>query len=81
MPSTVVGLLVLVVAVLPGLAYTLMFERQAGSYGVALADRTLRFAAASAVFHLLLGWPEYGLYRIVRGHTDSDVVLLQESKP
>ena len=62
-PSTVVGLLVLAVAVLPGLMYTLAFERQAGAYGVTFADRTFRFIAVSAVYHLIAGWPEYGLYR------------------
>jgi hypothetical protein len=63
LPDTAIGLLLLVVAVLPGLAYTLAFERQAGAYGVTLADRTLRFIAVSAVFHLLAGWPEYWVWR------------------
>ena len=62
-PSTVVGVLVLVAAVLPGLAYTLAFERQAGDFGATLADRTLRFVAGSVIFHILAGWPEYWLYR------------------
>jgi Family of unknown function (DUF6338) len=62
-PDTAVGLLLLVVAVLPGLTYTLAFERQAGAYGVTLADRTLRFIAVSAVFHVLAGWPEYWVWR------------------
>src|SRR4029453_13416019 len=48
------------VAVLPGLAYTLAFERQAGAYGVTLADRTLRFIAVSAGFPPLAAWPGYG---------------------
>jgi len=64
-PDSVVGLLVLVVAVLPGLVYTLAFERQAGAYGVTLADRTLRFIGVSAIFHIIVGWPEYWLYRVV----------------
>jgi Family of unknown function (DUF6338) len=66
-PQTALGLLLLVVAVLPGLTYTLAFERQAGAYGVTLADRTLRFIAVSAVFHLLAAWPEYGLWRVTFG--------------
>ena len=66
-PETAVGLLLLVVAVLPGLTYTLAFERQAGAYGVTLADRTLRFIAVSAVFHLLAAWPEYWLWRTTFG--------------
>jgi Family of unknown function (DUF6338) len=62
-PDTALGLLLLVVAVLPGLTYTLAFERQAGAYGVTLADRTLRFIAVSAVFHLVAAWPEYWVWR------------------
>jgi hypothetical protein len=68
LPSTAVGLLLLVVAVLPGLTYTLAFERQAGSYGVTLADRTLRFIAVSAVFHVIAGWAEYWVWRSTLGH-------------
>lgn len=63
-PNTIIGLLVIVVAVLPGLAYTLAFEREAGGYGVTLADRTMRFIAVSVIFHLLAGWPEYWIYRM-----------------
>lgn len=63
-PSSTVGLLILVAGLLPGASYTWAFERQAGSYGVSLADRTFRFIAVSLFFHLLLGWPEYWLYRI-----------------
>ena len=66
-PETALGLLLLVVAVLPGLTYTLAFERQAGAYGVTLADRTLRFIAVSAVFHVLAGWPEYWVWRATLG--------------
>jgi hypothetical protein len=62
-PNTGVALALLVVAVLPGLVYVLSFERQASGYGVTLADRTLRLIVVSAVFHLLLGWPEYLVYR------------------
>jgi hypothetical protein len=67
LPETALGLLLLVVAVLPGLTYTLAFERQAGAYGVTLADRTLRFIAVSAVFHLVAAWPEYWLWRVTIG--------------
>jgi hypothetical protein len=63
-PSSVTALLILVVAVLPGATYTWAFERQAGPYGVSLADRTFRFVAASVICHLILGWPEYWLYRV-----------------
>lgn len=63
-PDTSVGVLVLVLAVLPGLIYTLAFEREAGDYEVSFADRTLRFIAVSALFHVIMGWPEYWLYRV-----------------
>jgi hypothetical protein len=64
LPDTVLGLLLLVVAVIPGLTYTLASERQAGAYGVTLADRTLRFIAVSVVFHLIAAWPEYWVWRM-----------------
>jgi hypothetical protein len=64
LPDTVFGVLVLVVAVLPGLVYTITFERQASGFGVTLADRTLRFVAVSVVFHVLFGWLEYWVYRV-----------------
>ncbi len=66
-PDTVVGLLILVVAVLPGLVYTLAFERQAGDFGATFADRTMRFIAVSVLFHLVVGWPEYWAYRHTLG--------------
>ena len=64
MPTTVVALAILIVAVLPGSMYTWAFERQASAFGVTFADRTLRFLAVSMLFHLALGWPEYLLYRV-----------------
>jgi hypothetical protein len=64
LPDTVIGVLVLVVAVLPGLVYTITFERQASGFGVTLADRTLRFVAVSVIFHVLAGWLEYWVYRV-----------------
>ena len=63
LPTTVVAALILTATVLPGSMYMWAFERQASAFGVTLADRTLRFFAVSLVFHLVLGWPEYGLYR------------------
>lgn len=80
LPNTLVGLFVLLVAVLPGLVYTLAFERQAGDYGTTLADRTMRFVAVSVIFHLLAAWPEYWIYRSTvadRGSIDAgDFALL-----
>lgn len=54
-----------VVAVVPGAAYTWSFERQAGAFGLTAVDRTMRFVVASLGFHLLLGWPEYVAWRSV----------------
>jgi hypothetical protein len=64
LPSSLVALGIVLVAVLPGAVYTWAFEREAGSYGVTLADRTLRFLAASTVMHLLFAWPEYAVFRV-----------------
>lgn len=63
-PSSVMAAGILLLAVLPGAAYTWALERQVGSFGVALADRSLRFFGSSVVFHAVLAWPEYGLYRL-----------------
>lgn len=53
-PGSLDGAVILVVAVLPGAIYTWSFEREAGAFEVTLADRVLRFVAASAVLHLVL---------------------------
>jgi hypothetical protein len=63
-PTTVIAVLLVVVAVLPGSMYIWGYERQASAFGVTFADRTLRFIAISLLFHLVLGWPEYLLYRV-----------------
>jgi hypothetical protein len=69
LPTSLVALGIILVAVLPGAIYTWAFEREAGAYGVTLADRTLRFLAASAVIHLLFAWPEYIVFRLaIEGH-------------
>ena len=62
-PTTWTALLLLVVAVLPGAMFTFAFERQAGAFGVTLADRVLRFVAASVVFNALYAWPGYLAHR------------------
>jgi hypothetical protein len=69
-PDTALGLLLLVVAVLPGLTYTLAFERQAGVAKAPPADRTLRFVVLSALFHAVAAWPEYGVWRVTLGSGD-----------
>jgi hypothetical protein len=63
-PSTFDALVILVVAFAPGAAYVWAFERQAGPYGVTLADRMMRFLAASIVVHLAFGWLEYLAWRV-----------------
>jgi hypothetical protein len=64
LPTSLVALGIILLAVLPGAVYTWAFEREAGLYGVTLADRTLRFLAASTVLHLLFAWPEYLVFRV-----------------
>lgn len=63
LPTTWTALLLLALAVLPGATFTFALERQAGLYGVALADRLLRFVAASLVFDAVYAWPAYAAYR------------------
>lgn len=54
MPDTFQALGVLAVALLPGAMYVWSFERQAGAWGVKLADRLLRFVGVSAVLQVTL---------------------------
>jgi hypothetical protein len=69
-PNTVAGVLVLLVAVMPGASYLWGFERQAGQFGVSLTDRSLRFIGCSVTFHGLFAGLEYLVYRIaVEGRT------------
>lgn len=63
--SHATGLLLFVLAFLPGAAYTWAFERQAGAFGVSFADRSLRFIGSSVGFHLLLAPGEYAVFRLV----------------
>ncbi|MCZ2847738.1 DUF6338 family protein [Modestobacter sp. VKM Ac-2978] len=62
--NTFQALAVSILAVLPGASYTFAYERLAGAYGVSLADRLIRFLAASAIFHAFLIGPELQLYRV-----------------
>jgi hypothetical protein len=63
-PASLIALAIVIVAVVPGSMYTWAYEREASAFGVTLADRTLRFIAISLLFNLVLGWPEYLLYRV-----------------
>ena len=67
-PNTFEALGILIVAFIPGAAYVWAFERQAGPYGVTLADRMMRFLAASIVVHVALGWFEYMAWRVALAH-------------
>jgi len=61
--STFQGLLVALLALLPGASYTFAYERVAGSFGISFSDRLVRFLAASALLHAVFAAPEYLLYR------------------
>ena len=61
--STLQGLLVAVLALLPGASYTLAYERVAGSFGSKAPDRLIRFLAASAIFQAVFSGPTLLLYR------------------
>lgn len=65
MPTSLQGLVIVALAVLPGSTYTWAFERQVSAFGVTLADRTLRFISISFVFDALFAWPAYVIYREV----------------
>lgn len=53
MLATLASALVALMIALPGAAYTWGFEQAVSGWGAALADRTLRFAAGSAVFAII----------------------------
>jgi hypothetical protein len=59
MPDTFQAAIVVAVALVPGALYFWAFERQAGRWGVALADRLLRFVGLSAVFHAAIAPVSY----------------------
>ena len=70
-PDSVTGVVVLVLLVLPGAAFTWSLERQVGAYGVSFADRVLRFTGVSAVFHLVLAPLDFLGLRLLRSSTSS----------
>ena len=61
--STFQALGVLLLAFLPGALYVWAFEREAGGWGLGVADRFLRFVGFSAVFHALAAPLTYIAYR------------------
>ncbi len=63
MIGTFEAMLIALVAVMPGAAYTWAFEQQAGRWGANFADRVWRFAGVSSMF-LVLALP--GLYLAYR---------------
>lgn len=62
MISTFQALLVAVIALLPGATYMFAVERFNVSYGLAFADRLVRFLAASAAFAAVFAGPAYVLH-------------------
>lgn len=63
MPSTVAGLLIVFVAILPGALYIWAFEREVGQWGVGLSDRVFRFIGVSSLFLALLSYPAHYIWR------------------
>lgn len=53
MPSSVEGLAVVLVAVIPGAMFTWGFESEAGQWGMGAVDRILRFVGVSASLHAI----------------------------
>jgi hypothetical protein len=62
MPDTFQALFVVALAVLPGALYTWYFEREAGRWGIGLADRVLRFVGYSAIFQAIYAYPVFWLW-------------------
>jgi hypothetical protein len=60
--ETRVAIVVLIVAVLPGVVYTIAYEREVGRWGVGISDRILRFVASSALFQALYALPLYSIW-------------------
>lgn len=77
MTDTLQGLLVVVLALLPGALYTWAFEQQAGPWGIGLSDRVLRFIGSSAVLHAVLAPATYELWRrfVENGRVDRGEAL------
>ena len=65
MISTFQALGVALLALLPGASYTFAYERLVGKFGASLADRLVRFLAASAAFMAMLSGPGLLIYRRV----------------
>ena len=63
MISTFQALAVALLALLPGASYIFAYERVVGGFGVSLADRLVRFLAASALFVAVFAWAGLLLYR------------------
>lgn len=81
MISTFQALGVFLLALWPGAAYTFAFERQVGSFGITVADRLIRFFAASVAFQALLAGLTVIVYRdyiangrLQHGHVNAWVV-------
>ena len=62
MSHTIQGVVLFVIALLPGSLFVWGFERNAGRYGVGLGDRSLRFVGVSAIFIAAFSPALYWLY-------------------
>lgn len=68
-PATTQALIILALAVLPGALYVWAFEREAGAYGVTVADRVLRLLAVSAAIQVVFAPLAYAVWRLAfQGH-------------
>ncbi len=88
MPGTLEAALVLIGAVLPGALHAWAFEREAGNWGVGLADRVLRFVGMTAVYQMAFAFPLYLIWSaltrlaFVRGFAEfQDLVAAGVSLP
>lgn len=69
MPSTLQGVAVFALAVLPGALYFLVIEREMGRrWGIKFSDRFVRFVVASAVFQVLYLPALYPLWKTYWHH-------------
>jgi hypothetical protein len=61
-PATFAALGVVILAILPGAAYTFAYESRAGAFNLSAPDRIVRFLAVSAIFHTLAAPLTYYVY-------------------
>lgn len=62
MPNTFQGLIVVLVALLPGALFMWAVERLVGRYGIGFSDRLLRFIGVSTVLHVVAAPATYRIW-------------------